>query len=98
MAACQNAPSPCPPTGRAAKALVRAHRHQVRTLLQRVAPCAAGDDPAAQMQRLYLLALSRPPRVEELEIGLKLLDVKNPDALRLYCHLVLGLNEMIYVN
>ena len=58
----------------------------------------AGDDLAAQVQRLYLLVFSRPPRTEELEIGLKLLGAKNPDALRHYCHLVLGLNEMIYVN
>ena len=58
----------------------------------------AGDDLAAQVQRLYLLVFSRPPRTEELEIGLKLLGAKNPDAFRHYCHLVLGLNEMIYVN
>ena len=58
----------------------------------------AGNDPAAQVKRLYLLTLSRPPRAEELDIGLKLLGAENPDALRHYCHLVLGLNEMIYVN
>jgi len=58
----------------------------------------AGDDPAAQVKRLYLLALSRPPHAEELDIGLKLLGAENPDAIRHYCHLVLGLNEMIYVN
>ena len=58
----------------------------------------AGDEPSAQVRRLYLLVLSRPPRAEELEIGLKLLGAENPDALRHYCHLVLGLNEMIYVN
>ena len=58
----------------------------------------AGDEPAAQVKRLYLSTLSRPPRAEELAIGLKLLGAENPDALRHYCHLVLGLNEMIYVN
>ncbi|MBL67280.1 MAG: hypothetical protein CMO74_02325 [Verrucomicrobiales bacterium] len=58
----------------------------------------AGEEAKAQVKRLYLLALSRPPRPEELEIGLKLLGAENPDALRHYCHLVLGLNEMIYVN
>jgi len=58
----------------------------------------AGDDPAAQVKRLYLLTLSRPTRTEELDIGLKLLGAENHDALRHYCHLVLGLNEMIYVN
>ena len=58
----------------------------------------AGDETAAQVKRLYLSTLSRPPRAEELAIGLKLLGAENPDALRHYCHLVLGLNEMIYVN
>ena len=58
----------------------------------------AGDEPTAQVKRLYLLTLSRPPRAEELDIGLKLLGAENPDVLRHYCHLVLGLNEMIYVN
>ncbi len=56
------------------------------------------DDETAQVNRLYMLALSRPPRPEELEVGLKLLAEDNADALRHYCHLALGLNEMIYVN
>ena len=66
-------------------------------LAQRV-QAEAGDEPRAQVKRLYLLALSRPPRAEELKIGVKLLGAETPDALRHYCHLVLGLNEMIYVN
>ena len=41
---------------------------------------------------------SRPPRAEELKIGLQLLGAETPEALRHYCHLILGLNEMIYVN
>ena len=56
------------------------------------------DDESAQVNRLYMLALSRPPRPEELEIGLKLLAEDNADALRHYCHLVLGLNELVFVN
>ena len=56
------------------------------------------DEATAQVNRLYLLVLSRPPRPEELEIGLKLLAEKNPDALRHYCHLALSLNELIYLN
>ena len=56
------------------------------------------DEATAQVNRLYLLVLSRPPRPEELEIGLKLLAEKNPDALRYYCHLALSLNELIYLN
>lgn len=66
-------------------------------LAQRV-QAEAGDEPRAQVKRLYLLALSRPPRAEELKIGVKLLGAETPDVLRHYCHLVLGLNEMIYVN
>lgn len=56
------------------------------------------DEATTQVNRLYLIALSRPPRPEELELGLKLLAEGNTDALRHYCHLVLGLNELIYVN
>ena len=58
----------------------------------------AGEEPAAQVQRLYRLTLARPPRAEELKIGLQLLGAETPEALRHYCHLILGLNEMIYVN
>ena len=58
----------------------------------------AGEEPAAQVKRLYRLTLSRPPRAEELKIGLQLLGAETPEALRHYCHLILGLNEMIYVN
>ena len=56
------------------------------------------DEATTQVNRLYLIALSRPPRPEELELGLKLLAEGNTDALRHYCHLLLGLNELIYVN
>ena len=58
----------------------------------------AGEEPAAQVKRLYRLTLSRPPRAEELKIGLQLLSAETPEVLRHYCHLILGLNEMIYVN
>ena len=58
----------------------------------------APDDATAQVKHLYLLALSRPPRPEELAVGRKLLGDENADALRLYCHMVLGLNELIFVN
>ena len=58
----------------------------------------AAAEPTAQVRHLYLLALSRPPRPEELEIGRELLAGTHPDALRNYCHLLLGLNELIYVN
>ena len=58
----------------------------------------AADDAIAQVNYLYLLVLSRPPHSEELEIGRKFLVDENPDTLRRYCHLVLGLSELIYVN
>ena len=66
-------------------------------LAKRVQAETSGD-AASQVQHLYLLVLSRPPRPEELEIGCELLAEKHPDALRRYCHLLLGLNELIYVN
>ncbi|MBT4225091.1 MAG: DUF1553 domain-containing protein [Opitutae bacterium] len=56
------------------------------------------DESTALVNHLYLLALSRPPRLEELEIGRELLGNKNADPLRHYCHMVLGLNELIFVN
>ena len=58
----------------------------------------AGDELSAQVNHLYFLTLSRPPSAEEMEISLKFLREKDNDALRHYCHLVLGLNEMIYLN
>jgi len=58
----------------------------------------AAADATAQVNHLYLLALSRPPQPEELKIGRKLLADENADALRHYCHMILGLNELIYVN
>lgn len=58
----------------------------------------AGDDPGAQLRLVYLLALSRPPREEEVEIGMELLEGGDGRALTEYCHLIFGLNEFIYVQ
>ena len=58
----------------------------------------AGEEPKAQVIHLYLLVLSRLPTAKELEIGLKLLTQENEESLRQYTHLMLGLNEFIYVN
>ncbi len=58
----------------------------------------AGEDPKAQIDHLYLLALSRKPTTEKAEIGLELLAKENVSALVEYCHLILGLNEFIYVQ
>jgi len=58
----------------------------------------ADDGPGAQVERLYLLVLSRQPTAKEMEIGLKLLADTNEQALHQYAHLILGLNEFIYIN
>ena len=58
----------------------------------------AGDELGAQVERLYLLVLSRQPTAKEMEIGLELLAEKNEQDLRQYAHLMLGLNEFIYIN
>ncbi|MFT4548264.1 MAG: hypothetical protein ACI9UA_003081 [Pseudoalteromonas tetraodonis] len=54
-----------------------------------------GVDPAAQAERAYLHALSRPPQKEELELSLTLLQ---NGTLKDFCHILLGLNEFIYVH
>lgn len=46
----------------------------------------------------YLLALSRLPTEEEKEIGAALLEKGGDRALVDYCHLILGLNEFVYVH
>ena len=58
----------------------------------------AGDDPGAQVRRAYILALSRPPTDEETEIGLGRLKASGDDALTAYCHIILALNEFIYIH
>ena len=58
----------------------------------------AGDEHMAQVKHIYLLVLSRLPTAQELEIGLKLLTQEKDQALRQSAHLMLGLNEFIYVN
>ena len=72
-----------------------------------------GDDPGLQIESVYRIALSRPPTVEEREMGRTFLgqrpaDVleadKEPDSLGApsplvqYCHAVMSLNEFIYVQ
>lgn len=60
----------------------------------------AGADPKKQIQRAYLLLLARPPSEEELAIGLEVLapGAGGERALIDYAHVLLGLNEFIYVN
>ena len=55
----------------------------------------AGNDPAAQIERAYLHALSRPPREDESEFSATLLQ---NGTLTDFCHILLGLNEFIYVH
>ena len=49
----------------------------------------AGEEPAAQVKRLYRLTFPAH-RARELKIGLQLLGAETPEALRHYCHLMLG--------
>ena len=46
----------------------------------------------------YLLALSRPPSQEEVTIGLDLLGNGEFDNLVKFCHILLGINEFIYIH
>jgi hypothetical protein len=68
-----------------------------------------GDDARAQVERLFRLALARPPDPEEMRTALAYLDRvqsqrtsqgegSDHDALMLLCEVVLNLNEMIYVD
>lgn len=55
----------------------------------------AGDDAAAQVGRLYQLALARPP--EEFELSRATAYIReNPDGLADFCQLVFNLNEFVY--
>lgn len=52
----------------------------------------------SRIHHIYLTALSRHPSAQEIAIGLDLLADDNAESLKKYCHLVLGLNEFIYIN
>ena len=58
----------------------------------------AGTNPKEQIEQVYLLALSRPPTDEETTIGLELFEGRSDDALVDYCHIILALNEFIYIQ
>ncbi|MCU1258401.1 MAG: hypothetical protein JWO80_1286 [Bryobacterales bacterium] len=84
---------------------------QARYFAERVRT-AAGDDPAAQVRKAYLIALSREPKPEELQGNLGFLqkqkawhahghsttDKPDQDALTDLCAVVLNLNEFVYMN
>ena len=54
-----------------------------------------GEDQNAQLEHGYLIALSRPPRGEELAIAQRFL---KRNSLVEFCHVLFGLNEFIYVQ
>ena len=58
----------------------------------------AGGDQEKQIEHAYLLVLSRPPDEEERQFSRELLSGESDRLLVNYCHLLLGLNEFIYVN
>ena len=56
----------------------------------------AGEDMVNRIEHAYMLALCRPPRENELEIGLRFL--RSGNTLIDYAHMIFGLNEFIYVH
>ena len=56
----------------------------------------AGEDMVNRIEHAYILALCRPPRENELEIGLRFL--RSGNTLIDYAHMIFGLNEFIYVH
>jgi hypothetical protein len=69
----------------------------------------AGDDPAAQMERAYAIALGRPPTVSERAANLEFLRKQRiyhdkrgapaeQSALVDLCDVILNLNEFVYIN
>jgi hypothetical protein len=70
---------------------------QARALADRVlATAAARDDPAQLVALAYRLALSRNPEPAELSRGAEFL--AQGDALVDYCHVLLNLNEFVFVD
>jgi len=57
-----------------------------------------GSDRDEQIELAYLLLLSRLPDEEERKLGKEILAGRKERSLVDYCHLLLGLNEFIYVN
>ncbi|MCH2060684.1 MAG: DUF1549 and DUF1553 domain-containing protein [Verrucomicrobiales bacterium] len=56
----------------------------------------AGEDMVNRIEHAYMLALCRPPRENEIEIGLQFL--RSGNTLTDYAHMIFGLNEFIYVH
>jgi hypothetical protein len=63
----------------------------------------AGDDPTRQVERAWWLALSRAPSESERQAALAHLEAQSrsadaPQGLASLCHVLLNLNEFIYVD
>ena len=68
--------------------------NQARRFADRIAT-EAPSGPAAQVERAYLLALSREPSADEKRVGVEFL-AKN--TLNDFAHVLLNLNEFIYLR
>ena len=71
---------------------------QSERLAQRI-QSEAGNATSSQIDLLYQVALSRPPTLQEQELGLAFLSEQDAskETFTRYCHAILGLNEFIYV-
>ncbi len=58
----------------------------------------SSSDPKDQIEKAYMIALSRPPSKEEIKIGMSILKGHIDDNLINLCHLIYGLNEFIYIH
>ena len=71
---------------------------QARALAARVAREEPGDD-RARLQRLYAIALSRPPTQSEVELGLRLLATDRDDhSWERFALILLCSNDFIYID
>jgi hypothetical protein len=111
-----DAPSPDTPTGArqtttiAPQALILLNSPFIKEQAQACADrlrVEVGDSAAAQVDRLFRLALARPPDADERRTALAYLERartevrmgdRNREALALLCEVVLNLNQMVYVD
>ena len=72
-------------------------------LSERIARDVSNADDQSRIQRLYVVALGRPPSDEELQIGLEVLADKSEGSPQSsnwprYCRLILSMNEFMFVD
>jgi Protein of unknown function (DUF1553)/Protein of unknown function (DUF1549)/Planctomycete cytochrome C len=58
----------------------------------------AGEDPAKQIDLAYRIGLTRPPSQAELKLALDLLDATSRRSLVDLTHVLLNLNEFVYIR